>query len=235
MKTALVTGADRGLGAALVAGLAARGWMVFAGYLRVPEASPAQASAEAVIPLALDVRSDASVAAAAGRAAALVPQIDLVINNAGILGDFTKGLADGLDFEDMKATYDVNALGPLRVSAAFYPLVAASGRGLIVNISSEAGSLHQTRLQDRRIRYGYCMSKSALNAATVILQNTARDDGVRVLLVEPGWIRSYMHGEKNLRAELEPEGSAEAILNTVLGPLADDRTFIDRFGNPYEF
>lgn len=229
--TALVTGADRGLGAALVAGLADRGWTVFAGYLSASAAPPR----DGVVPLDLDVRSDASVATAAARVSALTPRVDVVINNAGILGDFTKGLLDGLDFDDMKATYDVNALGPLRVSAAFYPLVARSDRRLIVNISSEAGSLHQTRIQDRRIRYGYCMSKSALNAAAVILQNTARDDGVRVLLVEPGWIRSYMHGEKNLRADLEPEEAAEAILDSVLGPLAEDLTFIDRFGARYEF
>lgn len=228
---ALVTGADRGLGRSLVEGLAARGWAVYAGLL-APETEAATLP-RGVIPIALDVRSDASVREAARAVGAQSPALDLVVNNAGILGDFTKSIHDGLDFDDMKSTYDVNALGPLRVAEAFWPLLRRGSRPRLISISSEAGSFDQTRRQDRRIRYGYCMSKSALNAAMLILGNSGREDGVAVTLVEPGWIRSYMHGAKNLNATLEPDEAAADLLATLDRGLPAETVFVDRNGEPY--
>jgi len=230
-RRALVTGADRGLGRALVEGLAARGWTVFAGLLAPEREAPSLPPG--VRPVPLDVRSDVSVQAAARTVGARTDALDLVINNAGILGDFTKSIHDQLDFEDMKATYDVNALGALRVAEALWPLLRRGSGPRLVSISSEAGSFDQTRSQDRRIRYGYCMSKSALNAAMLILGNSGREDGVAVTLLEPGWIRSYMHGEKNLRATLEPEEAAADILDTLARGLPPGTAFVDRHGEPY--
>ena len=221
-SVALVTGADRGLGLALCAGLAERGWHVFAGQYMPdwPElAALAERSRGAVDIVPLDVSSSASVAAAAGAVAQRCDHLDLLINNAGINAGRSE-LREGIDWEAMHRAYSVNAIGPIRVVGPFLPLMA-QGKRRLVFVSSEAGSI---AMCDRTGSFGYCMSKTALNMAVRIMFNDLRREGYTFRLYHPGWMRSYMSGQKNLNADLEPEEAASLALPFFL----DDREDEDR-------
>lgn len=232
---ALVTGADRGLGQALCAGLLDRGWRVFAGQY-MPEWPELAALAErfpgAVEIVPLDVSSTESVAAAARAVAERCDRLDLVINNAGINAGRTE-LREGLDWDAMHRAYTVNALGPIRVVEAFLPLMAEGMRRLAF-VSSEAGSI---AMNGRQGSYGYCMSKTALNMAVRILHNELRPEEYTFRLYHPGWVRSYMSGQKNPRATLEPEEAAACALLFFLGDREDeDRlVLIDYEGREWPF
>ena len=218
-RFAYVTGADRGLGLGLTTALLERGFTVFAGEFGLDSTgldSLAAAHGERLRRVPLDVSSDRSVLRAADKVRELSPHLDLLINNAGILGDFTATLADPLDFAQMQEVYSVNALGPLRVAQSVYGHLSRGALKKLVNISSEAGSMQRSERIQRTARYGYCMSKAALNVQTVILDNHAQEMGIEVYLVDPGWVRSFMHGQKNLQATQEPDDTAHTLLATVL-------------------
>lgn len=214
-KTALVTGADRGLGFGLAKALLQRGWHVFAGRYAPPTAELEQLQAEykdslRLIPL--DIGDDASVKAAAAEVETQTDRIDLVINNAGILGDIEATLHDELDFQEMQQVYNVNTLGPLRVAQAFIRLLLSSESPVLANISSEAGSIGQCY---RHNWYGYCMSKTALNMQSALIYNQFKSQGLKLLLLHPGWVQSYMHGELNTKAKLTPDQAAANILGII--------------------
>jgi len=83
---------------------------------------------------------------------------------------------------------------------------------MLVNISSEAGSIGDCW---RKKEFGYSMSKAALNMQSVILQNHLKEYGVKVLAIHPGYMKSYMLGEKNYDADIEPEAAAENIFKLL--------------------
>jgi NAD(P)-dependent dehydrogenase (short-subunit alcohol dehydrogenase family) len=208
--TALVTGADRGLGLALCAALLERGWRVFAGQYMPhwPELTALEDQfAGSLHIIGLDVSSTASAQAAAQATAAMADHIDLLINNAGVSAGHSE-LREGLDFAAMQCAYDVNALGALRVVEAFLPLTDRGKRRLAF-VSSEAGSI---AMSHRQGGFGYGMSKSALNMAVKIMFNHLRPEGYTFRLYHPGWMRSYMSGQKGTRGDMEPaEAAAKAV------------------------
>ncbi|MGI6368986.1 MAG: SDR family NAD(P)-dependent oxidoreductase [Anaerolineae bacterium] len=214
---ALVTGADRGLGQALTAALLARGWRVFAGQY-MPE-WPQLGELAATYPLLslvpLDVSSDESVAAAARSVAQQADRVDLIINCAGVLSPHTDGrsIREEQDYDEMHRMYRVNALGPLRVVEAFLPLVEPSALKRLCFISSEAGSINRA---ERTSWFGYCSSKTALNMAVRLLFNRLRPRGYTFRLYHPGWMRTYMSGQRNEAATLEPEQAAVSALGYFL-------------------
>lgn len=215
-EIALVTGADRGLGRAITEQLLERGWTVLAGQvLDWRELAELQARfGDRLHVLPLDVGSDASVLAAASSAAQLVGRVDMVVNNAGInRSAHIDSVRDELDFDDMQAEHNINAVGPLRVVRAFLPLMAASEQKLLCFVSSEAGSIGASR---RTGWFGYCMSKAAVNMAVKNLHNDLSREGFRFRLFQPGWMKTYMRGTRNDEAALEPEESARRALSYFL-------------------
>lgn len=235
-KTVLITGADRGLGAALSASLLAQGWQVFAGqYLPAwPElASLAKKYSESLHIIPLDVSSVESVQAAAQAVASLTGSLDLVINNAGVSSPtLFKPIRQPQDYEKMHRLYDVNTLGPLRVVESFLPLTDQGSLKRLCFVSSEAGSISRAM---RTEWFGYCMSKAALNMQTKLLFNALRPEGYTFRVYHPGWIRSYMHGEKNTDADLEPEEAAARAIPFFLNQRDDeDRlVMVDHTGNEW--
>ncbi|MGC9347597.1 MAG: SDR family NAD(P)-dependent oxidoreductase [Anaerolineae bacterium] len=233
--TALVTGADRGLGFGLTKGLLERGWRVFAGQY-MPEWPQLEELRERfpdrLTPVALDVGSTDSVYAAAEAVGKRTETVDVVINNAGIRGGRGE-IGDGLQWDVMSDAYNVNALGPIRVLETFLPLTR-NGLRRLAFVSSEAGSI---ALSYRDSGFGYYMSKSALNMAVKITFNRLRTQGYTFRLYHPGWIRGYMGGKKNLRADLEPEEAAAQALPFFLNPREDeDRlVLIDHRGREWPF
>lgn len=234
-RTVLVTGADRGLGFALCTGLLDRGWRVFAGQY-MPD-WPELAALAGQFPVSphivpLDVSSTESVQAAVRTVSEMADHIDLLINNASV-GGGRRELREGLNDAAIHRAYDANALGPIRMVETFLPLTDRGMRRLGF-VSSEAGSI---AMSHRQGGFGYCMSKGALNMAVKIMFNHLRPEGYTFRLYHPGWIRSYMGGQKNTRADLEPEKAAAKAIPFFLEERDDeDRlVMIDYQGQEWPF
>ena len=216
-KYALVSGADHGLGYELALQLAARGYRVIAGRYDMSEPAPEM---DGITCLPLDLSDQGSIEAFAGESMRLTDRLDVLFNNAGILGDMGRTIADKLDREDIRRVIDVNAVGTLMLTNALYPLLSAGEGKLIVNISSEAGSISDCY---RVGWFGYCMSKAANNMQGALVHNLFKQVGGRVIQMHPGHVRSYMRGHLDETGKLTPAESAFGILKTVLDtPLPDE-------------
>ncbi len=235
MQTAFITGADRGLGHALAARLLEQGWRVFAGQF-MPDwpdlAALKERYREPLVVVPLNVADSASTQAAAKTVARHAERLDLIVNNAGIISDTSgRTLREAQDYGEMHRLFDINTLGPLRVVEALLPLMDASELKRLCFVSSEAGSIGRSR---RTSWYGYCMSKTALNMAVSILFNHLRPEGFTFRLYHPGFMRSYMHGQKNMNATLEPEEAAGYALGYFLSQQDEDRLVLrDYKGEEY--
>src|SRR5215208_5544819 len=162
-KTVLITGADAGLGLSLVKRFLQGGFAVFAGVHRSMDALNVLASeyGDALSLIPLDVADLESVRAAARLVSEQTNSLDIIINNAGIHLDNSKLPLEQLDLSDqhLQRTMEVNAFGPLRVVQQFLSLMEKGETKLILNISSEAGSIADSK---RENQFVYCMSKAAL-------------------------------------------------------------------------
>jgi NAD(P)-dependent dehydrogenase (short-subunit alcohol dehydrogenase family) len=232
---AFVTGADRGLGLALCAGLVERGWRVFGGRYMPdwPELGCLAADhLGRLTAVPLDVRSEQSARAAAATVAGSVDHVDLLVNNAGVISAASsRTLRDAQDYAEIHRLYEVNAVGPVRVVEAFLSLTDRGDMRRLCFVSSEAGSIGRAR---RDSWYGYCMSKAALNMAVKIMFSHLRPEGYTFRLYHPGWMRTYMSGEKNIEADLEPEEAAVPALDYFLGACDEDRLVMrDYQGNEW--
>jgi NAD(P)-dependent dehydrogenase (short-subunit alcohol dehydrogenase family) len=230
MTTIVVTGAARGLGFCLAEEYLKQGATVF-GLDRAEQKSDLSASYGGRFwGLRCDITDEDQVRRAAeevGRAAGFV---DLLINNAAIYLEKPFTEANEFDADMARRTFDVNAVGPLLVTKHFLPLVLAGSGKKIVNISSEAGSISQCW---RSREYAYCMSKAALNMQSVILQHRVKDDGVKVLAIHPGWMRTEMGGAD---ADLDPSESASGIVETIARNSAiDGPMYLDYTGKAWEW
>ncbi len=185
MKKVLITGAYRGLGYEVARKLSERGWKVILAARRRDQGATAAARLKNTSPLELDITDDSSVA----RAAKEVPELDVLINNAGVIAGDDK---DSLTIrpELIARTIANNALGALRVSQAFIPRLLKSSAGRIVNVSSGGGQLSDIGTWAP----AYAASKTTLNAITCLLAAALKDKGIAVNSVCPGWCRTEMGG-----------------------------------------
>ncbi|QMV43170.1 SDR family NAD(P)-dependent oxidoreductase [Cohnella cholangitidis] len=217
-KYALVTGADRGLGLELAKGLARNGYTVFAGRFASDwsELEAAErANPDCLIPVSLDVGSSNSVKQALEVVRSKTDKLEIILNNAAIVDPANAGktITESMDFESMLRTFNVTALGALRVTHAFMPLLLNGSGKLVANVSSEAGSLNQSW---RNNGYAYCMSKASLNMHSTITYNKLRDLGGHVLNLHPGWVQGRLGGSLNTSADLTPEFSANHLIEIIL-------------------
>lgn len=213
--TALITGASRGLGLALARHYTGAGWRVIA-CTRADTLPPDEDRLEW---RRLDVASPVSIAELA--AGLDGTPLDLVINNAAIRGD-TGGLAT-LDPDDFIEVMRINALAPLLVARALLPNLRAGHSRIIANISSRAGSIAEGMIGDDDGDYAYRCSKAALNMATAKLALDLGADGITVLALHPGWVRTDMGGEE---AEIAVSDSAAALQGLInRATLADSGSF----------
>jgi NAD(P)-dependent dehydrogenase (short-subunit alcohol dehydrogenase family) len=203
--TALVTGANRGIGLEVCRQLARAGLDVVLA-ARDPAAGAEAAASLAteglrVRPQALDVASDASVESCAGRLRAEGTEVDVLVNNAGV---YPEGTVLSAAWEDFRLAMEVNFLGALRTTRAFVPAMVRKGYGRVVNVSSGYGSFGEG-LEGPA---AYALSKAALNALTVKLASEVPGD-VKVNAVCPGWVRTRMGGAGATRGV---EKGAETIV-----------------------
>jgi len=178
MNTALVTGANRGIGLELARQLHAAGWSV----IGVCRTSTPALEAVAEVWDGLDVGDDGVVDALRARLGDR--PVQLLINNAGILR--RQALPD-LDWDGMRQQFEVNTLGPLRVTSAALPNLQSGSKVAIV--TSRMGSIDDNTSGSH---YGYRMSKAAVNIAGVSLARDLERRGIAVILLHPGHVRTEM-------------------------------------------
>ncbi|MBE1534584.1 NAD(P)-dependent dehydrogenase (short-subunit alcohol dehydrogenase family) [Actinomadura algeriensis] len=219
-KTALVTGANKGIGFAIAQGLGAIGFTVAVGArddIRRKEAVERLRAAGAdAFGVALDVTSDDGVAAAAKTIERTAGRLDVLVNNAGISGRFDGGAQDPttLDLDVVRAVLDTNVFGVVRVTNAMLPLLTRAGSARIVNMSSNMGSL---TLQTGPIMAAYAPSKTMLNSITAQYARRLADTNVIVNAACPGYVATDFTGFDGPRTP--EQGAAIAIR---LATLPDD-------------
>jgi NAD(P)-dependent dehydrogenase (short-subunit alcohol dehydrogenase family) len=205
-KIAVVTGGNKGVGFALCRRLAGEGCttLLTARDERKGKAACAKLEKEGLSVRfhPLDVREEASARALAGFIEAEFGRLDILVNNAAILNDRSKG-ALTIDMPSLRETLDTNLYGPLRVAQALIPLLKKSGSGRIVNVSSWFGSLAEMQGGGYA---GYRISKACLNALTRILADELKGAGVLVNAACPGWVRTDMGGSAG---PLSPDEGAD--------------------------
>jgi NAD(P)-dependent dehydrogenase (short-subunit alcohol dehydrogenase family) len=207
-KVALVTGANRGIGAAIVREMLKAGVAKIYATARDPETLPAFGD-QRVVPLRLDITNDASVNAAAEAAG----DVDVLVNNAGTLafGDYLD--SNWETFEDDMRT---NFFGTLRVLRAFTPQFVARKSGTIANVSSVVG------LSAVPMMAGYSASKAAVHSITQSLRGTLEKDNITVIGIYPGPIETDLAKEVPYPEKATPEYAAANIVEGI----AQGQTYI---------
>jgi NAD(P)-dependent dehydrogenase (short-subunit alcohol dehydrogenase family) len=218
-SVALVTGANRGIGLALSTVLAERGWRVIA-TCRDPEHADELKALSAKHPAVTIDRLDVTDSAALDALAARYRRqpIDVLINNAGILGDPDAQQLGRFDQKTFEDVLRVNAYAPLRVAQAFLDNVAASQQKKIITLTSRAGSIAVA--DQAHDNYFYRMSKSASNMSMRLLQNDVRARGIVVGLISPGPVdtqmnREWRHGAPASPSLQSPMQSAAALVKLI--------------------
>lgn len=232
-ETVLITGANRGLGLGLVRAFHARGWQVFAACRQPQETTELHSLGESgtLHLVVMDVVSDASVRSAAAEVATYCSALDVLVNNAGMNPEPRAASIEEVAPGAVLSSLDVNTVGPLRTTQAMLPLLRKSARARVVNISSGAGSL--TRNSVRLPLYPYCLSKAALNLFTRRAADELRPQGIIVVSVSPGWVRTDMGGNG---ASLSVDESTAALSTTIENlTLENSGHWLDRFGQPSEY
>ncbi len=199
MATTVITGANKGIGLELTRQLAKRGDRVIAA---VRSASPELAATGAEIHEGVDVKDDKAVSDLAEKLSGT--QIDLLINNAGIL---TRETLEDLDWEAIRTQFEVNTLGPLRVTAALLKNLAQDAK--IAIVSSRIGSMTDNSSGGR---YGYRISKAAVNMVGVNLANDLRERGVAVIILHPGYVRTGLTG---MNGDIDPDQAAAGLIARI--------------------
>ncbi len=208
MTTTLITGANRGIGLQL-AKLAHSKAHTVIGTCRNPDsATELRAISPDIRIEQLDVSDESSITALAERLSDT--PIDILINNAGIFDHGCDSILD-LDPEALRKQINVNTIGPVLVMRALVSNVAKSDRKLIVNTSSNLGSITDASKGEMHF-LGYRMSKAALNMACATIAQELKDKNVTVVALHPGWVQTDMGGAQ---APLEPIESATNIWNTL--------------------
>ena len=198
-KTALITGANRGMGYESAKQLLAKNYKVYLG-VRDPQKQGEKVEeldGEATW-LTIDVAKAESIKSAADWLADNEKHLNVLINNAGIYPDCGKTILD-IDQAQLGETLQTNTFGPILVSQQFVRMLKKGSDPRIVNVSSGYGQLGGLAPDVP----SYCLSKLALNGVTKMLAEFLSDDGISVNSVCPGWVRTEMGGENAPRSVAE--------------------------------
>jgi NADP-dependent 3-hydroxy acid dehydrogenase YdfG len=201
-RTAVVTGASSGIGAATAARLAAEGFDVVVGARRVDRLR-ALAESIGARALPLDITEPASVEAFA----AALDRVDVLVNNAG--GAFDAAPVAEADLDSWARTYEVNVLGTVRLTKALLPMLRDSGRGDVVFVGSTAG------LVSYEGGASYTAAKHAVHTLAETLRLELNGEPVRVIELAPGMVRT----EEFSATRLGSQEAADAVYRGVREPL----------------
>jgi NAD(P)-dependent dehydrogenase (short-subunit alcohol dehydrogenase family) len=216
-KTALVTGANKGIGYEIAAGLGALGYRVGVGARDATRREEAVASLRAggvdAVGVPLDVTDDASVTAAADLLAERFGHLDALVNNAGITGGHRQQPST-VDPDVIRTVVETNVIGVVRVTNALLPLLRRSPSPRIVNVSSGVGSLTRQsgpggETTTGPVAVAYAPSKTFLNAVTLQYVKELAGTGVLVNCACPGFVATDLNGFRGVRSP--QEGAATPV------------------------
>jgi NAD(P)-dependent dehydrogenase (short-subunit alcohol dehydrogenase family) len=227
MTNTLITGGNKGLGYESARRLIADGRRVYIG-VRDPERGKRAAAELDAHFIELDVADDASVTTAAAELAGQIGQLDVLINNAGIVGPH-KAVAD-LTGPDAQQVFNTNVFSIVRMTNAFLPLLEKSSAPVIVNVSSGLGSfavVHDpSRVEFRVPGALYQASKSAVTMLSV--QYARQLPNVRINVVDPGYTATDLNA--NTGPQTVTEGTDAIVAMATIGADGPTGTFTDRHG-----
>ena len=186
MPTAVVTGANRGIGFEWVDQLLERGWIVYAGYRKNLDKLEHISNSRLFIHQ-LDVQSNQSVSDFCN---SVDGNVDLLVNNAGV-GDGRWQKLEEIDDKWSLDVLDINAVGPVRMVQALYEKMSHEQLTKVAMISSLMGSIDDCKSGRS---YAYRASKSALNMFTVAMKNEAIENNISFVILHPGWVKTDMGG-----------------------------------------
>ena len=195
MKTAFITGANKGIGFETAKQLAGKGYYIFLGSRNIEKGIEAvdqlkAAGLQSAEPVQIDISDEVSIERAFLTLSSKSPMLDILINNAGISGGFPQH-ASSTDILTIRKVFDTNFFGTIQVNQVFMPLLKKSDNAVIVNVTSGLASL--TMHSDPNWKYypvksaAYGPSKTALNAYTIALAYELRDTAIKVNAVDPGY------------------------------------------------
>ena len=238
MKTVLITGANKSIGFEAARQLLQQGYYVYLGSRNAQNGQQAvdQLKAEGltqVEPLTIDVTDSASIAAARETLGQKTQVLDVLINNAGILGGMTQP-ATSTSISLIKEVFETNVFGVIAVTQAFLDLLRQSPAPRIVNVTSGLGSL--TLHTDPSWKYyqvkgaAYMPSKTALNAYTIMLAYELRDTPFKVNAVDPGYTATDFNHHSG--PGTVQDAAARVVKAAVLGPDGPTSQFFSDDNNP---
>ncbi|MDH3977845.1 MAG: SDR family oxidoreductase [Gammaproteobacteria bacterium] len=217
--TVLVTGSNRGIGLGFVEHYAAEGWNVIATCRKPQQADELKALQQKFPQIAierLDVMDHDGIDALAKEYEG--QPIDLLINNAAVLGDLPSQSLEGLDFKLFEQVMAVNVYGPLKVSQAFADHVAASQQKKIVALTSGLGSVKIATRSRMSGFYYYRISKAGLNMGMMALRKDLAPRGITVGLIAPGMVGTQLLDDSGYRGpSLTPEQSVDGMAEFLTG------------------
>ncbi|MEM8675908.1 MAG: SDR family oxidoreductase [Cyanobacteria bacterium P01_G01_bin.67] len=204
-KTALVTGSNRGIGYAIAQGLLAKGYRVIITARSLEKAQQAaQKLGKNVIPVELDISNDISIESAVAVLKQSMDRLDVLINNAGIYPDSKVNILT-VEREVLNSGLNTNTFGTIKMVQTFLALLEKSEDARVINISSGMGALHGLTTTAP----SYCLSKLALNGATLMLAQSLSSRGIAVNSMCPGWVQTDMGGTSAPRT---PEQGADTVV-----------------------
>ena len=204
MKTAVITGASRGIGSEFVVRLLDNGWRVYAGFRKEMHRLDLIED-ENLIVGQLDVTDNDSIERFAQE---VEHHIDLLINNAGVPDGRWRNIKE-IDDQWALDVININTLGPVRLVRSLYDKMSGENLSTVVMISSLMGSIddcHSGR------SYAYRASKTALNMFTVAMKKEALEDNISFLILHPGWVKTRMGGEN---APVEMDTSVDGMMELI--------------------
>ena len=199
MKTAFITGANRGLGLGFVEYLLGQGMLVFAGARDVTKFDPKLKDNPNFRAISIDVSEDSSIEKAVTEVSKEITQLDFLINNAGVNKDTATNnhkekvtILSKLDRQTLLTMFNINSIAPVIVLQKFLPLLTGNP-SFVINISSCRASFHDEFEQENATgNYGYKTSKIALNMMTYCSLHDLPVN-VKIFAVHPGSVKSHMN------------------------------------------
>ena len=215
-STVLITGSNRGIGLSLAENYAEQGWNVIATCRKPDKATDLislKGEYDNVNIEQLDVTSQKQINALAEKYKGI--PIDVLLNNAGLLGDIKDQVFGALNEETFEQVFAVNTLAPLKVSEAFVEHVSLSEQKKIISMTSGLGSMQITANQS--YFYFYRMSKAALNMAVVAMNASLRKQGIISALIAPGQVDTKLLAESGYRGpnKITPDESAKSLIRII--------------------
>ncbi|GAB3949762.1 SDR family oxidoreductase [Spirosoma harenae] len=211
MKTVLITGANKGIGFETAKQLATLGYRVYIGSRDQQKGREAVETLKAagltqIASIQLDVTSLESVKKARIELESKIDALDILINNAGISGEQPQTFAAG-EMATLRNLFDTNFFGTVQTTQQFLPLLNKSAQPVIINVSSEVGSLTLQASEGKSLNWdlysAYGSTKTALNAFTIMLANELKGTAFRVNSVTPGYTATDLNQHKGFKTAEE--------------------------------